>query len=356
VTITATIHPQFGGMATGSVTFSDGAATLGTSPLSGNIATIPVSLSAGTHSLQASYGGDTNVASSVSSLLNQQVTKSSTSVALASSLNPALVGQSVVYTATVVPQFAGTATGTVTFKQGSAILGTVPVVAGVATFTTSYATVGTFLTKATYSGDNNFLTGSSTAVREVVNVSAVAMSLSSSVNPSFYGQSVTFMATLTTSGSSLDGQTVSFKSGSLSLGSATISGGIASISTANLAPGSRVITATYAGDTTHTHSVGLVTQVVQKATTTTVVTADVNPSAAGQAVTFTATVSSANAVPTGTVKFKDGATLLGTSTLSGGIATLVTTTLTSGTHSITALYVPPANFTTSSGSMTQTVQ
>ena len=95
---------------------------------------------------------------------------------------------------------------------------------------------------------------------------------------------------------------------------------------------------------------------MQKATTTTLVTSDINPSAVGQTVTFTATVSSANAVPAGTVKFKDGATLLGTGTLSGGVATLPVTTLASGSHSITVLYVPAANFTASSGLMTQVVQ
>jgi hypothetical protein len=49
-------------------------------------------------------------------------------------------------------------------------------------------------------------------------------------------------------------------------------------------------------------------------------------------------------MPTGTITFKDGATTLGTSTLSGSIATLSTTSLAVGAHSITAKYGGDDNF------------
>ncbi|MDV9203194.1 Ig-like domain-containing protein, partial [Streptomyces sp. Wh19] len=51
--------------------------------------------------------------------------------------------------------------------------------------------------------------------------------------------------------------------------------------------------------------------------------------------------------PTGTVDFFDGATLLGTGTLSGGVATFTTSTLAIGTHPLTAVYNGDANFTSS---------
>src|SRR6266550_1788391 len=71
-----------------------------------------------------------------------------------------------------------------------------------------------------------------------------------------------------------------------------------------------------------------------------------SPSAFGQAVTFTATVkpASGSGIPTGTVTFNDGATALGTGTLSGGIATFMTSGLGAGAHSITALYGGDASF------------
>src|SRR5467141_4044967 len=82
-----------------------------------------------------------------------------------------------------------------------------------------------------------------------------------------------------------------------------------------------------------------------------------NPSALGQAVTFTATVtSSATGTPTGTVTFQDGASALGTGTLSGGTATFTTSVLGTGAHSITAIYGGDANFANStSPALMQTV-
>src|SRR5437660_12042488 len=83
-----------------------------------------------------------------------------------------------------------------------------------------------------------------------------------------------------------------------------------------------------------------------------------NPSALGQAVTFTAMVKPAagSGTPTGTVTFNDGATVLGPGTLSGGTATLTTSGLAGGVHSITAIYSGDANFAGStSPALTQTV-
>jgi Pro-kumamolisin, activation domain/Bacterial Ig-like domain (group 3) len=78
-------------------------------------------------------------------------------------------------------------------------------------------------------------------------------------------------------------------------------------------------------------------------TTTTTVTSSANPANYGTSVTFTATVTTTGATPpTGTVTFNDGATALGTGTLStvsgSQVATFTTSTLTAGTHSITAVY------------------
>src|SRR5256884_8289270 len=75
-----------------------------------------------------------------------------------------------------------------------------------------------------------------------------------------------------------------------------------------------------------------------------------NPSIAGAAVTFTASVTSpVTGTPTGTVTFQDGASALGTGTLSGGTATFTTSGLTAGTHSITAIYGGGADLARRSG-------
>ena len=92
--------------------------------------------------------------------------------------------------------------------------------------------------------------------------------------------------------------------------------------------------------------------------TTTLLTSAPNPSALGQAVTLTATVTtSGSTAPTGTVTFYDGTTTLGTSTLNGsGIATYTTSSLSVGQHSMTAVYGGDANNAGSTSSvLTQTV-
>jgi len=73
--------------------------------------------------------------------------------------------------------------------------------------------------------------------------------------------------------------------------------------------------------------------------TTTNVVSNVNPSVQGQAVTFTATVSSAGrALPTGYVVFGNGGHPIGKSLLTDGVATITKTNLPVGSLSITATY------------------
>ena len=102
------------------------------------------------------------------------------------------------------------------------------------------------------------------------------------------------------------------------------------------------------------------TQVVNKAATSSVVTSSLNPSNFGQTVTFTATVSALSpgaGTPAGNVIFRDGATTLGTVSLVNGKATLSTGSLSRASHTITAAYQGNTNYSTStSPSLTQTVR
>jgi hypothetical protein len=85
--------------------------------------------------------------------------------------------------------------------------------------------------------------------------------------------------------------------------------------------------------------------------TTTALTSSVNPSTHGQAVTFTATVTSSGPVPSGTVSFRDGTKGLKTVTLSGGVATFTSSKLVVGTHPITAEYKGNSNSAKSTSSV-----
>jgi hypothetical protein len=181
VTFTATIKAAApgSGTPTGTITFMDGSMALGTGALnlgSPDTATFTTStLAVGTHAITAVYGGDSNSTTSTSAVLSQTINKAGTSTALAASANPSTLGQPVTFTATiaVTSPGVGTPTGTVTFYNGTASLGSGSVIGGIATFTTSALSVGTHSIKAVYSGDGNFKTSTSAILSQVVNAAGV---------------------------------------------------------------------------------------------------------------------------------------------------------------------------------------
>jgi hypothetical protein len=135
----------------------------------------------------------------------------------------------------------------VTFKQGATILGTVPLVDGQASFTTTFTKAGSFSIVASYSGDQNYRAKNSNQVEQVVNKYRTAIYLSSSPNPSAHGQPVRFTAGVSSAGPLPTGK-VAFKNGSASLGSGDLVSGVATLTKSNLPLGSLSITATYEGD------------------------------------------------------------------------------------------------------------
>ncbi|MGO9018679.1 MAG: Ig-like domain-containing protein, partial [Syntrophobacteraceae bacterium] len=91
----------------------------------------------------------------------------------------------------------------------------------------------------------------------------------SSLNPSTYGQSVTFTAAVTGPGSAAPSGTVTFYNGATSIGTGTLSSGTASLTTSSLGVGTQSITATYGGDGNYSSSSSstALSQVVNKAST-----------------------------------------------------------------------------------------
>lgn len=168
VTLTAAISaPSAGSIPPGgTVTFLNGANSLGTAQVSNNVATLNVStLPAGTYNLTASYGGDSNYQSSVSYPVTLVVSsKPVPVVALTASASGSTQGQSVTFTATVSP-YSGTTTqptGSVTFTDGqNALSSAVTLSGGVASFSTSTLPVGANTIYAVYSGDSNFTANTS---------------------------------------------------------------------------------------------------------------------------------------------------------------------------------------------------
>src|SRR5439155_3134213 len=178
----------------------------------------------------------------------------------------------------------------------------------------------------------------SSTVTEVVQPGSTTTSVTSSLNPSVQGQSVTFTAMVIPSGAT---GSVTFRNRGNSLGSSMLSNGTATLNVSTLPAGSNSISAFYNGDSRYTGSTSpTLTQTVRASTTTSLSTSP-NPSVAGAVVTLAATVSPATAI--GTVQFLDGAAQLGSANLSNGQAQLSVANLASGTHSLTAVYVGDSN-------------
>ena len=167
--------------------------------------------------------------------------QSTTATALASSANPVETGQPVTFTATVTG--GATPTGTVTFSDGSTVLGGGPVDlsgTGKATVSTSSLSAGSHSITAAYSGDGTHVKSTSTALDQVVaNQPTAAISSPSTGQTYAVGQSVptSFSCTEATGGTGLS-------SCDDSNGTDTVSGGSGKLSTQSVGTFSYTVTAT----------------------------------------------------------------------------------------------------------------
>ena len=368
VTLTAAVTPTAPGTGSpgGSVEFQNNSTDIsgcGSTTVTNGVATCSTSFSSsGTDSLTAIYVGDTNFTGSTSSAVSEKVLPTTTTT-VTSSANPSVFGQQVTYTATVAPQSgSGTPTGSVTFKDGAqAICSTVTLSSATATCSSSTASIGPHTITVVYAGDSNFGGSTSSALTQTVDKAATTTStVTSSATPAITGQVVTLSANVavTSPGQATPTGTVAFDDPTPIPGCAAqaVSAGKATCQ-ARLAAGASPysITAAYSGnaDLSGSSSSTALAQTVNPASTSVVLTSSANPSLAGQAVTYTASIGvtlpgSGTPAPTGTVEFSDPGTPIPGCTarpVSGGRATCTVTTYSAaGTHSITAAYSGDSNF------------
>jgi hypothetical protein len=367
VTFTATIGVSSpgAGLPSGSVTFEDGSTVLGVVSVDDTgMATFTTSaLAQGSHTITASYRGNSDLLASSASLVQVISQETSTWTSLASSASPALPGQAVTFTATV-GAMGGTPTGSVTFLDGSTVLGTASLNAnGKAVFSTSALSLGSQSITAIYGGDSTFAS-SSASLSQVVNQGSTTMTLSSSAGSSPPNQPVTFTATIMAMGSGTPTGSVTFLDGTTVLGTGTLSvvngQAQAAFTTSSLGLGNHDVIAVYSGDNTFAESKASLNQTISLRATQTSLTSSANPAQPGQAVTFTATVMGmGSGTPTGTVTFMDGTTVLGTGTLTvvngQAEATFTTSNLGLVSHNVIAVYSGDSSFAESDAAVIQSV-
>ena len=343
VTFTIALTPA---TTTGSVQLLDGSTVLAN--LGVGTTTASVTFAVGLHSVTAVYSGDANFNGATSAAVSQLATTTTTTT-VSADLPNSTYGQTVRLTAAVTPAPTG---GTVQFLDGSTALGIVAVQSGAASLTVSTLSVGTHAITAVYSSDGAGYLGSTSAVFTETVGKTATVSDAGRISQSRDGGPGCHVERRGLTGG-LPPARCSFWMARLCSAQFTLSNGAAMLSISALAAGSHSLTVIYSGDATNSPSTSAVfTETVNKAATTASLTSSPNPSVSGQAVTFTAQVSPSAA--TGSVQFKDGATLLGTVTVSGGSASLAVSSLSVGTHSITAIYSGDGNYTGSTSNCRDT--
>jgi hypothetical protein len=293
-------------------------------------------------------------------LLNVGAAAAATTMTLSPSAQQSYAAsQPVTLTAQVQHTGPGAPTNRVKFFDGAVAIGSAVLDGnGQALLTTAALTVGPHFIVSRYSGDGNFAASNSLGVRLTVEPATTATVVSSSANPAYPNQTVTFTANVTSQfGGALSGNVV-FKQGKTIVATLPLSDGQAAFTTTYTTPVVRQITAMYSGDSNNLGSTSAVLrQFVNKlpAVTATNVTTSASPAKIGQAVTFTATTTSTlGPIPDGEiVTFYNGATAMGTGRVAAGVATFTTSSLPAATRIIRASYPGDGTFKASSGTTQQ---
>lgn len=364
VTLQAVVTaPDSAAIPAGTITFADASGTIGVGGIdpSGTATFSTAELAPGTYELRADYAPATGFEVSSSSSVAHTVVAASTAVELTTSSTASAFGEAVTLGATVTTlDSPRTATGSVTFRDGAAVLGVVPIEGGAATLVTSAIAVGSRTLTAEHHGEERFSGATSPAVAHAVTAASVAVQLSDAPDPSVFGGTVAIdvAVTVVAPGSGVPTGTVTIREGATVLASVTLDAtGHATAALTGLSVGTHELTAGYVGDGSFAPGTTTATHTVAPDTATVALSSSAPDAQFTHPVTFTAGVSgTGTARPTGTVTFRDGATVLGAVPLDAdGVARLTTTSLRYGTFLVTADYGGDAGFGAATASITQDV-
>jgi hypothetical protein len=158
-----------GGTPAGTVTFREGETVLATVPLAAGSAKYALKSTApGEHAITATYSGEAGYGSSADSLV-QTITRAETELTLTSTKNPAAHGSSGTLKATVrtLAPGGGTATGTVTFREGETVLAMIPLSGTAASYPLKSLAIGEHLITATYNGSIDYAASAAVIVQVI---------------------------------------------------------------------------------------------------------------------------------------------------------------------------------------------
>ena len=288
----------------------------------------------GPHTVLANYSGDSTYAAGSASPVSITVLPQSVSVtSLSTQTTSYPLNSAVALTATVTP---ASATGAVSFYDGTALLTQVNLAGGTGTVTTNTLALGLHQLTAVYNGDAPDASSASPALTLRITPGGTSITLNPFVASAAYGS----LGTLTASVSPVDATGTVIFQDSLggTVGQAALAGGIATVDASSLAVGSHMITASYSGDASHLPSASnSLTVDIHALSTTTTLAAQPAQVSFGAPVSLVATISPAPGG--GSVTFRDAVSgVLGTATVNAGSAILNTSALSAGLRSVSASY------------------
>ena len=344
VAFSASVQSQAILTPTGAVTFFDNGRPTGTAGLTGErAATYTASnLTPGTHAFTATYSGDATFTPSTSAPADLTTPFSNTSLTLSAPAPTSIAGTPITLTANLTPT---SATGTITFADGNAILAQLPLAAGQAAFTTSTLALGPHALTAIYSGDPNDSIATSPVLALTIKPSPTILTLAplppsqtagtstlltASITPATATGSITFLDSYTAPGQS--------QATTQTVGQATLVTGSATLAAAVLPTGTHVLSAAYAGNPADLPSTSApITSTILAITSSITLATSQSTSAYGAPTIFTVAVLPATA--TGTILLRDSSgTTLAQAALANASAIFTLANLAVGPHTLTAAY------------------
>ncbi|HEY9126446.1 MAG TPA: Ig-like domain repeat protein, partial [Acidobacteriaceae bacterium] len=308
-----------GAAPTGLVTLYDGGtAIVALTPVNGVATYNDTNLSMGTHSITARYAGDANYNSATSSVVSVTATKRPTTVLTLFSSKAFTYGSPISLVIGVSGGSGGVyPTGTVTFSNGSTVLGTTNVMSNTQAALTVPAndlSAGPSTIHVSYSGDANFASATATGTVTLAKAQPT-ITLTSSAATAAPGVPIIFTAKLAYPGTGAPPSgAVSLYDGSTFLATLTPNSGLAVFNYSGLSTGSHSISAVFSGDVDYNPATSSSVAVnILKAAT--ILTSGFSKSFTyGSPISLVVTIAggSGGVYPTGTVTFRNGATNLGT--------------------------------------------